>query len=35
LDRVQILEIWARRVTAAVFIGVGVYETLRSTLYLI
>jgi hypothetical protein len=35
LDRVQIFEIWARRVTAAVFIGVGVYETLRSTLYLI
>ena len=35
LDRVQIFEVWARRVTAAVFIGVGVYETLRSTLYLI
>jgi sulfite exporter TauE/SafE len=35
LDRVQIFESWARRVTAAVFIGVGVYETLRSTLYLI
>jgi hypothetical protein len=35
LDRVQVFEIWARRVTAVVFIGVGVYETLRSTLYLI
>ena len=35
LDRVQIFERWARRVTALVFIGVGVYETLRSTLYLI
>jgi len=35
LDRVQEFEIWARRVTAVVFIGVGVYETLRSTLYLI
>lgn len=35
LDRVQTFEIWARRVTALVFIGVGVYETLRSTLYLI
>jgi cytochrome c biogenesis protein CcdA len=35
LDRVQAFEIWARRVTAIVFIGVGVYETLRSTLYLI
>jgi len=35
LDRVQAFEIWARRVTAVVFIGVGVYETLRSTLYLI
>ncbi|MBD3871532.1 MAG: sulfite exporter TauE/SafE family protein [Acidobacteria bacterium] len=35
LDRVQVLEVWARRVTAVVFIAVGVYETLRSTLYLI
>jgi len=35
LDRVQAFEVWARRVTAVVFIGVGVYETLRSTLYLI
>jgi cytochrome c biogenesis protein CcdA len=35
LDRVQIIEVWARRVTAVVFLGVGVYETLRSTLYLI
>jgi cytochrome c biogenesis protein CcdA len=35
LDRVQIFEVWARRITAVVFIGVGVYETLRSTLYLI
>jgi len=30
-----LLAIWARRVTAVVFIGVGIYETLRSTLYLI
>ena len=35
LDRVQAFEVWARRVTAVVFIGVGLYETLRSTLYLI
>jgi len=35
LDRIQAFEIWARRVTAVVFIGAGVYETLRSTLYLI
>jgi len=35
LDRVQVFERWARRLTALVFIGVGVYETLRSTLYLI
>jgi hypothetical protein len=35
LDRVQAFEVWARRVTALVFIGVGVHETLRSTLYLI
>ena len=35
VDRVQILERWARPVTALVLIGVGVWETLRSTLYLI
>ena len=35
LDRVQHLERWARRGTAVMFIGLGVYETLRSTLYLI
>jgi cytochrome c biogenesis protein CcdA len=35
LDRVQAFEVWARRATAVIFIGVGVYETLRWTLYLI
>ena len=35
LDRVQVFELWARRVTAIVFIVVGIYETLRSTLFLI
>ena len=35
LDRVQVFAVWARRVTAVVFVGVGIYETLRSTLYLI
>lgn len=35
LDRVQAFELWARRITAIVFVGVGVYETLRSTLFLI
>ena len=35
IDRVQVFERWARRVTAVVFIGVGIYETLRSTLFLI
>lgn len=35
LDRVQAFEIWARRLTALVFICVGIYETLRSTFYLI
>jgi len=35
LDRVQAFERWARRVTALVFITVGVYETLRFTFYLI
>jgi cytochrome c biogenesis protein CcdA len=35
LDRVQLFERWARRVTAVVFLGAGVYEILRSTLHLI
>jgi cytochrome c biogenesis protein CcdA len=35
LDRVQVFEVWARRITAVVFVGVGIYETLRSTLHLI
>jgi len=35
IDRIQVFERWARHVTAVVFIGVGIYETLRSTLYLI
>ena len=35
LERVHTLERWARPVTALVLIGVGVWETLRSTLYLI
>jgi cytochrome c biogenesis protein CcdA len=35
LDRVQVFELWARRATGVVFIGVGIYETLRSTLYLL
>jgi len=35
LHRVQAVELWVRRVTAIVFIGVGIYETLRSTLYVI
>ena len=35
LDRVQIFERWARRATAIVFILIGIYETLHSTLYLI
>jgi cytochrome c-type biogenesis protein len=35
IDRVQVFERWARRVTAVVFIAVGIYETLRSTLFLI
>ena len=35
LDRVQVFEVWSRRVTAVVFLGVGIYETLRSTLHLI
>lgn len=35
IDKVQSFEFWARRVTAVVFIVVGIYETLRSTFYLI
>ena len=35
LDRVQAFEKWARFATGLVFVGVGVFETLRSTLYLI
>jgi cytochrome c biogenesis protein CcdA len=35
LDRIQAFEPWARRITAVVIIGVGIYETLRSTFYLI
>jgi len=35
LDRVQAFERWARLATGLVFIAVGIFETLRSTLYLI
>ncbi len=35
LHRVQAVEPWVRRVTAIVFMGLGTYETLRSTFYLI
>jgi cytochrome c biogenesis protein CcdA len=35
LDRLQVFERWARRVTGVVFIVVGIYETLRSSLFLI
>ena len=35
LDRVQAFEVWARRVTAIVFVLIGIYETLHSTLFLI
>jgi cytochrome c-type biogenesis protein len=35
LDRMQTAEVWVRRATACVILGVGIYETLRSTLYLI
>jgi cytochrome c-type biogenesis protein len=35
LDRVQTLEHWARPVTALVLLAVGVWETLRSTFFLI
>ena len=35
IDRLAVFEKWARRVTAVVFICAGLYETLRSTFYLI
>jgi len=35
LAKVRVFELWARRVTAIVILGVGIYETLRSTLFLI
>ena len=35
LDRVQAFERWARIATGLVFVAVGIFETLRSTLYLI
>ena len=35
LDRVQAFEKWVRFATGLVFVGVGIFETLRSTLYLI
>jgi cytochrome c biogenesis protein CcdA len=35
LGKVRVFERWARVVTAIVFIGVGLYETLRSTFFLI
>lgn len=35
LDRVQVFERWARIATGLIFLGVGIFETLRSTLYLI
>lgn len=35
LERAQKVEHWARRVTAVIIIAVGIYETLRSTFYLI
>ena len=35
LDRVQAFERWARLATGLVFVAVGIFETLRSTLYLI
>lgn len=34
LQRMQTIEKWAQRVTAVVFIAVGVFETLRSTRWL-
>jgi len=35
MGRVQVFERWARWITAVVFLGVGVFETLRSTFMLI
>ena len=35
VNRLQAFEVWARRVTGVVFLSVGIYETLRSTFYLI
>ncbi len=35
LHRLQTFEKWARFATGGVFVGVGIFETLRSTLYLI
>jgi sulfite exporter TauE/SafE len=35
LNRLQVFERWARLATGLVFVGVGIFETLRSTLYLI
>ena len=35
LHRLQAFEKWARFATGLVFVGVGIFETLRSTLYLI
>ena len=35
LNRVQAFERWARFATGLIFVGVGIFETLRSTLYLI
>ncbi len=35
VNRLQAFEVWARRVTGVVFVSVGIYETLRSTFYLI
>lgn len=34
-DRLGVIERWARRLTGAVFLAVGVYETLRVTLHLL
>lgn len=35
ISRLEVFEKWARRVTAVVFLCVGVYETLRTTLHVI
>ena len=35
LHRLQAFEKWARFATGLIFVGVGIFETLRSTLYLI